>query len=531
MKIAPKPKDENLRLKTLFSYDILDTSGELIFDELTQLASEICETPIALISLVDPDRQWFKAKVGLDADETSRDIAFCAHAILDKELFEVPNTLEDARFFDNPLVTEGPKIRFYAGTQLLAPNGQAIGTLCAISDKPKELTVQQKKALTILGREVIAQLELRKHILSIEEANQNKTEFLSRISHEIRTPLNAILGFSDVLLERANTYQLPDEANQYIKHIHFSGQHLLALINSVLDLNKIEAGKMELQLELVCLMELVQNIYTMLANEAKRKSLIFTLECATDLPKYVTVDGEKLTEVLVNLVSNSIKFSDAGATVLLKISQQKNQEICFEVIDQGMGISAADQALLFSKYKQVGNHKRGGTGIGLNLCKGLVELMGGSLYLTSELGKGTHVQFYLPAKECKTPAAIATAPSHLHQSLRTLIVEDNPLNQMVANALFKSIGCDVTLATTGEEAIKILKQTQFDCILMDIMLPGISGHEALQQIKQLGITTPIVVMTADVFSGDYLKQGFDAFISKPIERQVVINTLNRMMNV
>lgn len=531
MQIAAKPSDENLRLKTLFSYDILDTDGEIVFDELTQLASEICDTPIALISLVDPDRQWFKAKVGLDVSETERDIAFCSHAILQQDLFEVRNALEDERFADNPLVTAGPEIRFYAGTQLVAPNGQPIGTLCAISDKPKKLTDKQKKALTILGREVIAQLELRKTMLSLVQANQNKTDFLSRISHEIRTPLNAIIGFSDILIERESDYNLPDEAAEYVRHISFSGKHLLSVINSVLDLNKIEAGKMELANEVVILDTFLRDIHGMLASEAKKSGIELRLDLADNLPATLSVDRSKLAEVLVNLMNNSIKFSDAGQHITVKVSLSSNQEICFEVIDEGIGISAADQAKLFSKYQQVGNHQRGGTGIGLCLCKGFIELMGGTLHVQSEEGKGTHIKFYLGQGAASTKITEQINPNKqlIASSLNVLIVEDNPLNQMVAQALFQSLGCIVTMAATGEEGVSLATEQAYECIFMDIQLPGISGYQALQQIRDAGVDTPIIALTADVFSSDYLKEGFDGFISKPMERQVLINVVNQTL--
>ena len=209
MKIAPPTLDEAARLKALYDYDVLDTNAEKIFDDLTQLAAQICNTPITLISLIDPHRQWFKSRVGLDAEETSRDIAFCAHAIHQKEIFEVQDTLKDKRFFDNPMVTSEPNIRFYAGTPLVNPDGYAIGTLCVIDDKPNKLTKDQRNALEVLGRSVISQMELRKNIQALKQASDHKTEFLSNMSHELRTPLNAIIGFSRLILDDIKQHKLP----------------------------------------------------------------------------------------------------------------------------------------------------------------------------------------------------------------------------------------------------------------------------------------------------------------------------------
>ena len=162
MKI-PKPKNEVRRLKVLWQYDVLDTVPEAVFDELTSLAALICDAPIALISLIDEDRQWFKSKVGVALKETSRDISFCAHTILQADLMVVSVATKDKRFKSNPLVTSKPKIRFYAGAPLITPDGHALGSLCVIDQKPRQLTEQQKKALTVLARHVMTQLELRSH--------------------------------------------------------------------------------------------------------------------------------------------------------------------------------------------------------------------------------------------------------------------------------------------------------------------------------------------------------------------------------
>jgi GAF domain-containing protein len=169
---APVPKKEAKRLKVLWQYDILDTVPEEVFDDLTELAARICEAPIALISLVDEDRQWFKAKVGVTLTETSRDISFCAHAVKQQELFIIPDATKDPRFANNPLVVSDPKIRFYAGAPLITPDGYAVGTLCVIDKVPRELRPEQQQALRVLARHVMTQLELRRHAKDLTEAHK-----------------------------------------------------------------------------------------------------------------------------------------------------------------------------------------------------------------------------------------------------------------------------------------------------------------------------------------------------------------------
>lgn len=178
---APVPPNETKRLKVLWQYEVLDTVPEEVFDDLTDLAAHICETPIALISLVDEDRQWFKSRLGLSLSETSRDISFCAHAITTDGLLIVPDATKDQRFKDNPLVTGGQKIRFYAGAPLITPDGHALGTLCVLDKKPRALRLEQQQALRVLAHHVMTQLELRRHARELAQAHAN--------GHQIKTEL------------------------------------------------------------------------------------------------------------------------------------------------------------------------------------------------------------------------------------------------------------------------------------------------------------------------------------------------------
>jgi len=193
---TPIPKNESKRIKLLWQYDILDTVPEKVFDELAELAAHICGAPIALITLVDENRQWFKSKVGVSVNETGRDISLCAHAILQDDLFIIPDTTLDERFKNNPLVTASPKIRFYAGAPLISPDGHALGTLCVLDQVPRELTADQKSALNILSRHVMTQLELRRHALELAKARSEREKIqadlararaeISRLRHKSR---------------------------------------------------------------------------------------------------------------------------------------------------------------------------------------------------------------------------------------------------------------------------------------------------------------------------------------------------------
>ncbi|MEC8786618.1 MAG: GAF domain-containing protein, partial [Pseudomonadota bacterium] len=336
MKAAPLPQNEDERLAELLSYDVLDTEAEQLFDDLTALASQICETPIALISLIDPNRQWFKSRVGLDAEETSRDIAFCSHAILQSDVFEIPNATLDPRFHDNPLVTGAPDIRFYAGAPLITPSGHAIGTLCAIDSKPRKLTETQKASLQTLSKSVVAHLELKRKNRELERTSQFKSDFLSYVSHEIRTPLNAINTFSQLLQGEAQKLNLPSSFTTPLSHVSQSGERLLEIVNSVLDIKQIEAGKMRVMPRAVNTKDFFTHLFSLTKIRAEDSGIVFSTSIDDAVPDSLFFDDTKFGQVALNLLSNAVKFTNHGKSVKAQV-KYKSGKVIFNVIDQGIG--------------------------------------------------------------------------------------------------------------------------------------------------------------------------------------------------
>ena len=268
---APPPPNEKERLRALQSYEILDTEPEAAFDDLTELASQLCGAPVALVSLLDAHRQWFKSHHGLDASETPRDLAFCAHAILKPGPLVVPDALADERFRDNPLVTGEPRVRAYAGVPLVDPDGHALGTLCVIDHAPRTFTPEALEVLQRLGRQVVAQLQLRRALRHARESAETQSRFLANMSHEIRTPLNGVIGLTGLLLDT----HLATQQRELVATVRDCGEHLLALVDDILDYSKLEAGKLVLESTAFDLKALAERALAMVESASSpRKRLI-----------------------------------------------------------------------------------------------------------------------------------------------------------------------------------------------------------------------------------------------------------------
>ena len=414
---APFPSDEKQRLAALYDYEILDTLPELVFDDLTQLAAQICDVPISVVSLVDADRQWFKSKVGLDVDQTPRDVAFCAHAIHSPQLLVVNDARKDERFADNPLVTDAPNIRFYAGAPLVEPGGHELGTICVIDVMPRELTPEQLNALSALSRQAVSQLELRKKLSAQRElsqrlraasreaqrANRTKSRFLAHMSHELRTPLNAIIGFSKVL-RKTLPESVGGKQSLYCDRITDNGLHLLKLINNVLDLSRIEANQVEVTHESFDVHELLRDVTAQVESLVGQRGNTLTLSCDESLQS-MTSDPMRVRQCLINLLSNACKFTTDGAIGITAVKETRDGVpwVRFEIADTGQGMTSEETSRVFDEFyraQQPTAEHREGTGLGLAITQQFCRLLGGEISVRSRPEVGTTFVIRLPMSPC-----------------------------------------------------------------------------------------------------------------------------------
>ncbi len=384
---------ETARLKALLNYEVLDSRDEQAFDELTQLASAICGTPISLISLVDDHRQWFKSKVGIDASETGKDIAFCSHAILQEKVFEVSNALEDERFHDNPLVTGAPDIRFYAGAPLVSTDGMPIGTLCVIDSEPRKLDDTQRQALKVLAKQVIGQLELRIKNRRLERLNEQREKFFAMVAHDLRSPFNSILVFSRQLSAKATSLS-PQDVEKMSGDILGSASDTFQLLDELLQWSQTCLDGHKCSFAPCQLETLIHEACSLHIQTAKVKEIDLEIKVEPDL--CVHSDATLVKTVIRNLVANAIKYSGTGKLICVEAHTVKN-EIEITVKDQGSGVPANKIRELFdnpldSSKGTAGEH---GTGLGLNLCKTFVDMLGGKIWYDDSYSEGACFVFSL----------------------------------------------------------------------------------------------------------------------------------------
>ncbi|EPG74514.1 GHKL domain protein [Leptospira fainei serovar Hurstbridge str. BUT 6] len=539
--VAPLPKNELARLRELDRYKVLDTPPEKKYDGITKAASLICGAPIALISLIDAKRQWFKSKTGLELSETPRDISFCQFALQGQEILIVEDTSKDERFQENPFVLGPPFIKFYAGAPLLTPSGIAVGTLCVFDTVPRGLDSKQLEALRALADSVIAYMELEANTRELIHAQaitldlqKAREQFFVNMNHEFRTPVHGILGMVD-LLHQTETNLIQSE---YLDSVKESGEHLIRLINDVIDFSKAESGALVLSSIEFDLIELLRGIGSSAIKEAEKKKLTFSLNLPSDIERLeVRSDAGRVRQVVSNIISNALKFTERGKIVfsLENLSDSETYvRATLRIQDTGIGIARERIPDLFEAFSQLdssNSRKYGGTGLGLALSKKICNALGWKINVESRVGEGSTFLLEIVLTKASiagvsfTEGPKSNLPNRLdfsgYSTISILVAEDNPVNQKLISKMIERMGLACEVVSNGLEALAFWEKREIDLLLLDIQMPELSGLDTARilKLKPTSRKIPwIVAVTAHDSPEDReqcAKAGIDDYLGKP----------------
>jgi signal transduction histidine kinase len=414
----PVPFNEASRLKTLEKYGILDTKPEPAFDQLTDLVGETFGAPTVLISILDGERQWFKSTVGLDVDETPRDVAFCAHAILEDGPLVVLDAKEDVRFHKNLLVTGEPFIRFYAGAPLITPEGFRLGTLCVIDYEPHaEFGCTKRAHLESFAMLAMQMLEMRRQLIedeiapvTSEEAEVAKRDLFALVAHEIRSPIATMVSLSQIVDQQMFGPLSDPKYPEYLSDIRQTAEHVSSVTDRMLDMARARTGEIVLKEEksnLPDLLKIARQSVNVMAEE-KNISIAFSQDSQK---VWLDVDPTLTTQMLTNLLHNAVKFTPDGGRISLWVRDSGVGETHIEIVDNGPGMSPAEIDGIVGGHDEIGHvnlGEHGGTGLGLPLVRRLIELHGGRLELIPGEVGGLTARLRFPAyRMCSDPQQAA----------------------------------------------------------------------------------------------------------------------------
>lgn len=556
---------------TLEALGIVDAPPEEAFDRFTHIAKQLLSTPMALISIVQPERQrqFFKSCIGLDAEwmerrETPLSNSFCQHVVSN----DSPLVISDSR--SHPLALENPAIKAmnwigYLGVPIQGPDDTTIGALCVATHDARDWTEQEIDLMTRLGGCVSDQIRLKASLWKTEQAlglaraaANSRATFLACMSHEIRTPLNGIIGANSLLTDRldqrhALTGEGRDEL-QIARSIDASADLLMRLLNDILDLAKIDSGKIDLMAVPFSPGAKTRHVEKLFAGRAEAKGLDFRIEIASNAEGNAgndtrLGDAHRFEQILGNLVSNAIKFTREGA-VAVRLDLTGARQIELTVSDTGLGMSEAELRDLFEPYVQFGSplaNPMKGSGLGMAITGKIVDAMGGTISVASEAGKGTTVTVSLPliragaAAEAEAePAAepVSPAPALPLARKKVLIADDTTTNLTLLETMLRLAGAEVVATTDGEAAVRAARSGDFDLMMLDILMPGMNGIDALSQIREdaaalPGPAVPAIAVTANAFPEqvrEYLARGFDAHLAKPFRKEDLLRSVTSVFS-